>query len=35
VQTKVAGANNAGDRLFDVTLRRKAGAWLIDEIREK
>jgi hypothetical protein len=35
VQAKVSQGKGAGDRLFDVTLRRKGNAYLIDEIREK
>jgi hypothetical protein len=35
VQAKISQGNDAGDRLFDVTLRRKGNAYLIDEIREK
>jgi hypothetical protein len=35
VQAKVSQGKNLGDRLFDVTLRSKGNALLIDEIREK
>jgi hypothetical protein len=32
---KVEAKSADGNRLFDVTVRRKGDAWLIDEIREK
>jgi predicted small secreted protein len=32
---KVEATTDSGNRLFDVTVRRKGDAWLIDEIREK
>lgn len=32
---KVEASSDDGERLYTVTVRRKGGAWLVDEIREK